>query len=573
MSSSRSKVAALSIMATLVAGVQPAYADAVVTLCNSDNEVGVAPRGEPLNLQSALRRGGLITFDCGEKTIQMTHERGITLASSVTIDGGNSVTLDGENKNGVFHIRPGITLTLVNLNIKAANASLSDFLHGVSPRPLDGSVVHGDGAVELEGVTITDSRTPFDVQSLKASNSHFANNRGDWVIKAQTVDLFDITLSNNAGSPLTNTTEPGFAKLEKVHSRENKAPIKWSGEINVRNSAFSRNSGIDGGALALEGVATIEKSDFFDNKAVSGGAISFKSGELKLRRNTFTTNHAFRDGGAILASGSTPAKIISQYDKYRGNLSSTRSGGAIYIFSPETSLVAGPVLFAENSSAQSGGAIYARGGNVLVSRGTFVGNKSSTGGALATGPGAALVRLGNTLVVRNSAANGGGISATALELRNVTVAENEGGGLTVFEGPNRGANLANSIVAMNVGGNCTAPPDGTSAYTNMGNNVQFPGFECGSAIPSTNPNLDDMFVPTPGSPVRSAGNDQICSNYDLVGGRDVYGAVRPEALHCAIGAVESDLEKQAISIFQRLDQPSVSVTQFLKSIGVIGIGP
>jgi hypothetical protein len=105
--------------------------------------------------------------------------------------------------------------------------------------------------------------------------------------------------------------------------------------------------------------------------------------------------------------------------------------------------------------------------------------------------------------------------------------------------------VTNTIIGDSTGENCASVTDG-------GHNLQWPGTDCGSTIPSLDPLLDvagltDNGGPTqtiallPGSPAINAGDPDVCEN-PPVNGVDQRGYVRPGSGHgqCSIGAYEAD---------------------------------
>jgi hypothetical protein len=88
----------------------------------------------------------------------------------------------------------------------------------------------------------------------------------------------------------------------------------------------------------------------------------------------------------------------------------------------------------------------------------------------------------------------------------------------------------------------------------LGHNVQFPGGDCGGTIQVADPRLDTFYIPYPDSPLRLAADNTICLD-NPVNARDVFGAARPEAAICTIGAVESTIEPHAIRALRRSDRP------------------
>lgn len=70
--------------------------------------------------------GGTITFNVGSATIVLTGGILPTVTSNITIDGGNVVTVSGNNATPAFQMSSGVTLTLTNLTITKCLSSSND---------------------------------------------------------------------------------------------------------------------------------------------------------------------------------------------------------------------------------------------------------------------------------------------------------------------------------------------------------------------------------------------------------------------------------------------------------------
>jgi hypothetical protein len=247
-----------------------------------------------------------------------------------------------------------------------------------------------------------------------------------------------------------------------------------------------------------------------------------------------------------------------------------------------------------HGEANSGGAITNQGGIVNITNCVFRDNHANSGGGLANEGGVATVR--NTMFVHNHATGGGGIANEngVLQVEATTFVgdggtsgggiENFGGVMTVlnstFEGSSEGgAGAIQNILGLVALGNLTIRagtgnpgrairnfPGGTvriansilvgaanhvnceGEIINLGNNLQFPGSDCGRSIPTADPRLgplQDNGGPTltigldPGSPAIGA---MVCP---LVPQVDQRGAPRPmnawgqTTTRCDIGAFES----------------------------------
>ena len=576
----------------LLGAALAAQAETVVTACGTDNAAG------GVNLVSALATGGDIRIACagGPNEIKLTGER--VLSGATTIDGGGA-TLSGTG-NGVMFVPAGpARLTLRNLTLSNPPANPAD------PNMFTGIVYDRNdlAVVELNKVTVTDTRLPFAVRKLVARASTFARN-GDarqpdfGVVMAGELELEQVAFRDNLSRPFhalwrSDPVTSGrqiSAQVRKCSFERNKRPAFWAaGELVIDQSSFTDNGDAlpfaAGGrgwlyanriylelarsaAGAVEVAfanATISRSSFKNNRGMLGGAMLAARSTLTLQSSDFEANHALSGGALAYLSpaGSNPLnarlRLRLGHVKLRDN-QAAKDGGALLLLGD----VAGDaVQMSRNKAGESGGAVAlvsasaspmeavpADVGKDLPAPGSqptrleltrvFVLDNTATQHVIDAGAG--IVRLANALLARNvSTAGGAALFAQNVEVANSTLIGNQSEGLHLAPGGTVGASMANVIVAGNQG-NCA---NALATLKLAGANLQYPDAGCGATIPVADPSLDARFAPTMSSPARNAGSLAICAAHDLVDGRDLYGNPRSGA-SCAIGAVEADLVNDLI---------------------------
>jgi predicted outer membrane repeat protein len=544
--------------------VTPALAVTTVTHCRSDTGL-VSPSGGEFTLQSAVRlRGGEIVLKCPPGT-RMTISRTMSITRPTTIDGGGTVTLDGEGARAAFVVNQGHAFGLSNITLtRMANPqSIS-----ISPT---GNAVFSSGDVELNNVTVTQSHVPFVGRSFTIQNSEFRDNLGAVIWTSQGT-ITDSRFIGNQGAALSNWFRPGPASftIERSQFERNQA-LLWNGTLSVKKSRFSRHQTPGApdlsGAMVVMGDIDIAHTDFFSNEGENGGAIQLVAGTLKLRRTKFEDNRAAGTGGAIYIEKRTQHPLFGavaggsqvgiSYSSFRRNASGKR-GGALGVGTDNTAgrpvaLSINTTLFAENQAGPTwtGGALYTDSAKLNAYRAIIVGNRAQDGSAIDTGPRPqAQLTLVNSLIARNRATRGAAIEANFVAFVNSTVAENEGAGVSVKEywiepgAPAlRRLSLLNSLVSNNTRDNCFALIAGE--FVNEGGNLQFPSAACGGDIAVADPQLDSYFMPSLISPARGIADLKTCMG-DQVKARDLFNEVRPRGSVCAAGAVEGDLERHAL---------------------------
>jgi hypothetical protein len=336
---------------------------------------------------------------------------------------------------------------------------------------------------------------------------------------------------------------------DTVFSGNRSSLLLIDAQVSIRGSRFEGNGlapaaargawSCCGGAVTLvRSQAEIVASEFRGNGSSGfGGAIHALGARLHISGSTFEGNRAWV-GGAIMAWGHPPSRNIWSVDDwidlprleltrttFRGN-AATELGGAV-AFAGALSGVG--VLFADNEAGPAGGGIASwRSANlpepygdvlaaladntepvpahtVSLARPIFVDNRAgTTGAALAIADARAAV--GNSIVARNVASGPGGAAVTGNDVRliNAVIADNAAIGIAALPGAT--VRLGNTVVADNGNENCSLAAQPEIA----GPNLQTPGSDCGTAIASRDPGLDDTYAPELFSAARGAGDFGLC---------------------------------------------------------------
>jgi predicted outer membrane repeat protein len=188
-----------------------------------------------------------------------------------------------------------------------------------------------------------------------------------------------------------------------------------SGTLTVNKSDFYTNTALSGGAILNTGMAKISNTNFSGNSpyffghSASCGAIDNRSA-MTITASTFFNNYAnnnLTSGGAI-CNGGTLTITRSTFSSNSSQGNNGGYGGAIYNYAGTLSVTNS--TFSQNSATTSGGAIYSQGGTVQISNSTFGTNPENMGG------GGALSNAGSSVLIQNSivanSGNGGNCAGT-----------------------------------------------------------------------------------------------------------------------------------------------------------------
>jgi predicted outer membrane repeat protein len=444
-------------------------------------------------LNSAVAMAASITFNCGgpAKIIITTPK---TVAATQTIDGGGTVTLDGNLQSRLFVVTSTGTLNLSRITLAQGFSQTADGAaianHGLLN--LNDVTVRNNVAIERQGAIFTDGR------NVKIENSRFTSNSaesGGAIAMGPAAATPGIQISNTQfNGNLANGPTLGAGG----------AILANAGCLVVKDSFFNGNRAIQGGALVtLPGVvltilgSTPNGAQFNNNSALTdGGAIITVQSNTSIGNTVFSQNLASPDtaavgfGGAVVNlggpmtisnglffqnSGRFGGAIHSRpTDAATANLTVDRTtflsnksgvfGGAIYLRGVAASTVITNSSFESNTAVDAGGGLVRNDGALRIESSSFTGNSAARGGGLmvSTLPGSPMnpyVRIQNVTVANNSANtsdgtfNGGGLFNTGagVEMYSMTIAGNVSGGVVTDAANSR----FRDTVLQNAGANCS----------------------------------------------------------------------------------------------------------------------
>lgn len=251
-----------SALFAVLASTAPALAaDGVVGPANC-NETGFN------NVLAAVNGsgGGTLTFNCGTATIPFTSYKQI--GSTVIIDGGGRITLDGQNTSAFFQIFFSGNATLRGLTLRRGVFA--------SSHPLENF-----GTLVLDRVQVRDNTSA-----------------GPAVVNYRSLQVLASTFSGNVNTATGSGGDGGA--------------IAHDGEaLYIDASTFTANrAGRHGAAVFSSSVLTIENSTFSGNQAGGGGGAVYQtgSGASAILYATIANNTAVY-GGGIYNEGSASSTL------------------------------------------------------------------------------------------------------------------------------------------------------------------------------------------------------------------------------------------------------------------------
>ncbi len=285
---------ALFPLLLLGAGVAGSAAAANVVVGPSDcNEAGLT------SALSAVGSSGTITFNCGTATITFSGYK--TIAGAVVIDGGGTITFDGNNSSAFFQVFGSAVVVLKRLTLRHGEFNGAHALENFGFLRLDEVKMQDNVSI---GAPILNQNTLIIERSTFSGNQNTGNT------------------TNGRGGAIHN--DGGAATIRYSTFANNVATsgggaIYSTSDLDVSNSTFTNNSttgsGSGGGAIHQSGgTATVTHATIVGNsgQAFGGGVYSNDPAVLTLSRSIIANN---TNGNC---DGSSTALVSGGYNVWFG---------------------------------------------------------------------------------------------------------------------------------------------------------------------------------------------------------------------------------------------------------------
>jgi hypothetical protein len=281
---------------------------------------------------------GVITLTSGELLVN----KSVTISGS----GANNLAVDGNARNRVFHIDPGITVVVSALTITNGNACC------ILPDNLGGGVYNDHAALTLSNCTISDN------SALDAGAGLY----NDGSLGSASAEIIgSIFVKNHA------TLEGGA-----IYNNGNGGAAILNVQASIINSNSADAEGLGGGIYNSQATATVDSCTISDNAANKGAGIYNYGPEggpavLQVSNSTLSGNSAqYGGGGAIYNDGSIfgSANVHITNSTLSGNSTTYYDGGGIYNngYAGNAILQIENSTLGNNSAPEYGGTIFNIGG-------------------------------------------------------------------------------------------------------------------------------------------------------------------------------------------------------------------
>lgn len=425
----------------------------------------------------------------------------ITLTSGqIEIGAGKNITIDGS-------AAPGVTVSGNNRSRMFLVKSNQDFPTTLSFKNL--SLTNGYTA-EHGGAIKGEHKANITVENVTFQNN-VADQGGGAIYSAWENHLTVNNAQFNGNKAIAGNSERGAGAIAFVSP----------GNFVVRNSHFTNNAGINGGAInSLNGKLTIENSRFTNNNTLAGrydtgkenptlrgfgGAIytdrasssNEPSGTIRISGTVFEGNKGRAEGGAAYLYTGGQDSINIQFTTFQDNevqalaQGNGGNGGAMVVMSntPNRGLTIANSSFINNAASSQGGGMWIMGAPTTILNSTFSSNQA-TGSIPGKTVGQDYYPTGGAMTLYSNAT-----------IVNTTIAQNRtawvGGGIGVAG--NAQVSLQNTILDRNTAANGTntwgIQQHTSGPLIDKGGNIQFPaekGSNATSAIRIVDPRLGSL---------------------------------------------------------------------------------
>ncbi|MBW2380638.1 MAG: right-handed parallel beta-helix repeat-containing protein [Deltaproteobacteria bacterium] len=435
------------------------------------------------------------TFACDDVTSVVTQAE-IKIDRDVILDGDGKLTIDGNCDHRVLSVSSEATVELRRLALSGGFAA-------------DGGGVLNDGALTMDGVTVTRNATTNGPPPTK----------GAGIFNAGTLTVMNSTVARNTDAWLAGGIwNAGVLTMTNSAVSENGGSGEGGGLLNIdvatmtlTDSTVSGNHGHQGAGISNDGTLTLANSTVAGNtaKGGSGGGIANEGlGVLTLTNCTIRENRA-------------EAVEDDEFGPFWGVGGGISSGGVLTLVN---STVSG------NTAVEGGGIAQTDAGSMTLTNTTVSGNTAAGCEGIREEPcgvgGGGIWNNGPAIIANTTVSGNTGAFADAVY--------NEGG-LT--------------LMSTLIDGECDGPAD----ITSDGYNVESPGDTCGfepggtDQVSVTAEQLNLGPLADNGGPTMthalgdgSVAVDQIPADSCEVD-EDQRGVTRPQGDACDVGAVEMEV--------------------------------
>ena len=373
----------------------------------------------------------------------------IAIDVAITIDGGDGVTIDGDNSTGIFIFSEySRALYLKYLNL--TNATTAIYAQGYH----DGTAYVD--TLELENCVLENNTnsaiSSVYTSSLILDDCKFLNNTNASGGGAIFADQGNVTVTDSTFNKNSSKYNGGAIYISHGDLTINKSLIEENiakndgggvyiedGNLTVNNSKIKNNTAdANGGGVYIDrGNIKMTAGSISGNKGFYGGGVCLHIGELEMIDSSISDNFAYGQGGGVNISD---GNITMTGSSINDNIANSYDGGGVYHYKGNLTMTDSSI--SGNVSDYNGGGVSLFFGNFTMFNSTIKNNKAGRSELVE------YVYDGTTYYYYNCIGDGGGVIVRSgdINLSDSEISKNtagkDGGGLAVYGDPNTGNSLS-----------------------------------------------------------------------------------------------------------------------------------
>lgn len=500
----------------------------IVQVNNLTVQHGVPTTVSPLQCGSAATAcgGGILSY--GQLTVN-----GSTFLS-------NTLSANEQAGGGIANI--GGALFVNDSTFRGNTGGQGSAIGNLGLMAVNGSTFEGNTAAV--GAVVNAGQGTID-------DSTFTGNIGGFGAGATNIGVLTVRTSSFTGNQAN-------AASALFNSRRDPLP---PGQMTVIDSTFTSNQATNAGALATvsETVTTVMSSTFTSNVAAEQGGAIVIQGDATLSDNTFVNNEATDSGGAVrLDSTSTTTLERNTFDSNQSD-----RGGAVGVLG---NLTLNSNTFVNNTATEFGGGLRVLIGEivtdttVIATNNTFSGNSAGvSGGGISTNKD---LTLNNITLSGNAAASGGGVHVITgtLTINNSIIANSATGGDCQVDLSSGSVNISHTLIEA-TGADACGITDGTDGNI-VGEDPQLGILQDNTTTVRGADGPTHTHALFLSSPAIDAGDSETCAQFDQRG----FG--RTDDI-CDMGSYEASGAPLAVTLRHTTASQALPITLLTSTLGLL----
>ncbi len=325
------------------------------------------------NYAHTSRGGGLACHTSNMTVTDSQFESNVAVNGGGAIDANLCPNIVGRNlvlrnnrcsqQGGGTSIVDGTDFTLFDSVLQGNSAESSGAINNYNATIHIVGCIIDSNVAEMAGAMLVIRKGEIMIEDSIVSSNH-ASNIGGAIYSQSKLFARNVTFRNNSavenGGVLlgseSSTSEISDSVIFDSRSRKGGAIlIRDNSSITLDRTLLNNNSATQsgGGVYVLDATATVRKTDFEENRAITGGSVFLeKNSTLHMTASSFKNDAASLSGGSIAATSNSTVSIV----RTTFSNCSAATGGAAWL--SNSSLTASRLQIRVSNAIQDGGGIF-----------------------------------------------------------------------------------------------------------------------------------------------------------------------------------------------------------------------